>query len=462
MRNGAGQLLRRCAALSAVAATLVVAVTFTGAAVAPPAQSATAIGTVADQLRKGPVYVDPRVSGQLAPGQAKALADRIRSADKPLFVAVLPATAQFPARTVLQDLRSAVGITGLYAVHLGSRFDAGADPQVMSPTAVDNLVGQARRSSGGSTATELDSFVDGALPQTSGRAPDSWGVGGRGVGATGAIVAGVVVVLLAGSGYVLVRRRRKAREEQERDQLRRLREVVDEDITAFGEELDRLDFQPADPASDDLMRGDYSHALDAYERAKSLMGAARRPEDVEPVTQALEEGRFALATLDARRAGRPLPERRPPCFFDPRHGPSVRDVTWAPPGGSPREVPACAADAVRIDDGDAPLARTVDTARGRQPYWDAGPAYAPYAGGYFGGGLLPGLLVGTLLGGSLFGPGYGYGADGGGGPEGGDYSGSDFDPGDFGGGDGGGFGGGGDGGGFGGGFGGGGDGGGFG
>lgn len=457
MRNGPGRLLRRCGVLLAVAMAVTGVIAFMGAVLAPPARSATAIDTVAHQLRKGPVYVDPRVSDQLTPSQAKALSDRITSADKPVFVAVLPATPQFPAQTVLQDLRSAVGITGLYAIHLGGRLEAGADPQVMSPTAVDNLVGQVQRSSGGTTAAELDSFVDGALPQVGGLAPDSWKSRTGGVGPTGAIVVGAIVVVLVGGGYLLIRRRRKAREDQQRDQLRRLRKVVDEDITAFGEELDRLDFRPSDPASDDLMRGDYSHALDAYERAKSLMGAAQLPGDVEPVTRALEEGRFALATLDARRSGEPLPERRPPCFFDPRHGPSVRDVSWAPPGGAPRDVPACAADAARIDDGDAPLTRTVDTARGTQPYWNAGSAYAPYAGGYFGGGLLPGLVVGTLLGGSLFGPGYdygaGYGGDGsGGGPEGGDYTGSDFDPGDFGGGgggDGGGFGGDGLGGGFG-------------
>lgn len=447
MRNGPGRLLRRWAALPAVAVAVTGVIAVGGAALAPPARSESAIDTVADELRKGPVYVDPRVSDQLTPGQAKSLADRIISANKPVLVAVLPATAQFPAQTVLQDLRSAVGITGLYAVHLGARFDAGADPQVMSPTAVDNLVGQVRRSSGGNTAAELDSFVDGALPQAGGLAPDSWKSRSGGIGPTGFIVTGAIVAVLLGGGYLLLRRRRKAREEQRRDQLRKLRKVVDEDITAFGEELDRLDFRPDEPASDDLMRGDYGRALDAYERAKSLMGAAGRPEDVEQVTRSLEEGRFALATLDARRSGEPLPERRPPCFFDPRHGPSVRDMSWTPPGGIPRDVPVCAADVARIEDGDAPLARTVDTARGPQPYWNAGPAYAPYAGGYFGGGLLPGLLVGTLLGGSLFGPGYGYGdvypGDGSGGaPQGGDYSGSDFDPGDFGGGGDGGAGGG--------------------
>lgn len=221
---------------------------------------------------------------------------------------------------------------------------------------------------------------------------------------------------------------------------------MDEDITAFGEELDRLDFHPSEPGADDAMRADYERSLDAYEQAKSFMAAAAKPEDVRAVTEALEDGRFSLARLGARRTGRPLPERRPPCFFDPRHGPSVTDATWTPPGGATREVPVCAADATRLADGRDPVIREVDSDYGRRPYWEAGPAYGPWAGGYFGGGILPGLLVGTMLGGIMAAPSYasdygtGYG-DFGGGYEGGDVSGADFDPGDFGGGFGGGGGG---------------------
>jgi uncharacterized membrane protein YgcG len=428
------------AALLGVLGTVLLA----GGAFAPDAHAATGVETAAAELRKGPVYVDPRATGELGPAQAGALADRIRIADKPVFVAVLPAAAEFPEQTVLRDLRSAVGITGVYAVQLGDRFNAGADAEVMPRNALDNLVGQVQRSSSGDAGAELTSFVNQALEQAKGSAPASWG-GGAGTSATGnagvsSLVVLAAVVAVAGvAGFGLYRRSRRAAAEREQAQLAKLRTVVDEDITAFGEELDRLDFHPGDPAADDPMRQDYSHALDAYERAKSRMASARRPDDVRPVTEALQDGRFALATLDARRSGEPLPERRLPCFFDPRHGPSVRDVPWAPPGGTQRDVPACAADATRVEDGDEPMTRTVATASGPQPYWNAGPAYGPWAGGYFGGGLLPGLLIGTLLGGALSAPAYGYD---GGDYSGGDQSGSDFDSGDFGGGDGGGFGGG--------------------
>ncbi|MDI5973831.1 hypothetical protein POF50_031585 [Streptomyces sp. SL13] len=428
-----------------------------GGPLSSSAHAVTGIDTAATALQHGPVYVDPRVQSQLPKAQATALADKIKKADKPLFVAVLPANGQFPARTVLQDLRTSVGVTGVYAIHLGGGFNAGADPQVMPPNAVANLVGDVKRNDASSTGTELNAFVDRALPQASGSAPRSWSggsnepAGNSGAGfVSGLVVLAVVAVLAVGGGFAFRHRSRTLRARRDHAQLDRLRTVVDEDITAYGEELDRLDFSPGDPSADDAMRRDYQQALDAYESAKAKMAAARAPQDVRPVTGTLEEGRFALATLAARRAGEPLPERRPPCFFDPRHGPSVRDVVWTPVGGSPREVPACAADATRLEDGDEPMARTVETASGRQPYWNAGPMYGPWAGGYFGGGLLPGLLVGTMLGGAMASPSYGYatgdegtGYDAGGGPDGGDYSGSDFDPGDFGGG---GFGNGGDGG----------------
>ena len=141
-----------------------------------------------------------------------------------------------------------------------------------------------------------------------------------------------------------------------------------------------------------------------------------------------------MASAKALAEGRTPPERRPPCFFDPRHGPSTRDVEWAPPYGEPRLVPACEADALRVEEGMEPAAREVLVGGSRVPYWNAGPAYAPFAGGYFGGfggGLLPGLLVGSMLGGGL---GMGWGAGAAYGADGWDGGGGDFGGGDFGGG----------------------------
>ncbi|MGC9408538.1 hypothetical protein [Streptomyces sp. DZ1-3] len=411
---------------------------------APGAQAATDVSEIGAALRESPVYVDPAASDLLSKADADALADKIEDAGEPVFVAVLP--ADYPTDDLFRNLRTETGITGLYGVRLGDRFDARADSSVLSRQGVGNLVTAAQGA--GDTKAQLNDFVDDALRSVRGSAPSSWDSGNAGV-PTGALITAGAVVAAGGAGaYAIARRNRLRREEEQRAALEKLRVMVDEDITAYGEELDRLDFHPGEPGADDAMRADYEHGLDAYEQAKTFMGNARKPEDVRAVTQALEDGRFSLARLAARREGRPLPDRRPPCFFDPRHGPSVADATWTPPGGATREVPVCAADRARLSDGLDPMVREVDTDQGRRPYWDAGPAYGPWAGGYFGGGILPGLLVGTLLGSMMAGPAYGAGYGDGygdfGGHQGGDVSGGDFDPGDFGGGFGGGdFGGGG-------------------
>lgn len=448
------------AALPAAAPTAVLPAAHAAPA-APAADDGQGLDAAADALAKGPVYVDPRARKALPSGAADALARDIEGTGKPVFVAVLPATSDYPPDPLFQDLRTRVGIRGVYAIQLGDRFDARADPQVMSRDAVRNLVGTVRRAHPGGGAPLLRDFAAQAARQAQGHAPDSWhGPADDGVGSGTLVGVGVLVVIGAGGAYTFYRRSQRSRAAEERAALESLRAVVDEDITAFGEELDRLDFRPGEPGADDAMRADYGRALDAYEEAKRAMAEAERPADVRAVTEALESGRFALATLAARREGRTLPERRPPCFFDPRHGPSVADAYWAPPGGAERTVPVCAADRARLADGQEPMARTVRTAHGEdRPYWDAGPVYAPWAGGYFGGGLLPGLLVGTVLGTSLAGP-AAYASDGSYFPgdegTGGDYSGADFDPDDFSGGFGGGYDGGGgfggDGGGFGGGF----------
>ncbi|MCX4791528.1 hypothetical protein OG369_37085 [Streptomyces sp. NBC_01221] len=409
--------------------------------------SGTGLDSVAEALKKSPVYVDPRARDQLSEADAADLAKKIEDAGKPVFVAVLPESAEFPPKTLMRDLRTQVGITGVYAVHLGDGFNANADSSVMSRNAVGNLTGAVKRSHPGDPEGLLTAFVDQATEQAKGQAPATWSGSEDDEGSGGAAVLLTVgaVAAVGGGGYALYRRSKKKRERAELDALR---VVVDEDITAFGEELDRLDFHPSEPGADDVMRQDYTHALDTYDKAKELMVTAARPQDVQPVTAALEEGRFALATLAARRAGSPVPERRAPCFFDPRHGPSVIDAMWAPPHGMPRNVPACEADANLLAAGQEPMARQVQTAHGSQPYWNAGPSYAPWAGGYFGGAgsMLGGLLVGTMLGSVLSAPSaFADTAAVDSAPDGGEFTGADFNPGDFGGGfEGGGFEGGGD------------------
>ncbi|MCX3058955.1 hypothetical protein [Streptomyces beihaiensis] len=120
---------------------------------------------------------------------------------------------------------------------------------------------------------------------------------------------------------------------------------IEAEITAYGEALDRHPFSPGRPDATDETRADLARALDAYDEAKRAFAGDRDGVDALDVARALDEGRHALARLDARLAGEPLPERLPPCFFDPRHGRSTDLVRWTPEGGAARDVAVCAADA---------------------------------------------------------------------------------------------------------------------
>src|SRR3954452_6481402 len=234
------------------------------------------------------------------------------------------------------------------------------------------------------------------------------------------LVAGVVLLVQSAS-----RRRRQQQQLESRStaDLEAVRKVADEEVTRFGEELQRLDTELLTSTLDEATRQDYQRALDSYERAKDALARVTRPEDIRHVTEALEDGRYAVACVRARVAGQPLPVRRPPCFFNPPHGPSTTDIDWAPPGGQKRQIPVCAADADRVAQGAEPDVRTVPQGMGRVPYWQGGPAYSPWASGYFSGyatsGLLPTfLLMGMLspgwIGGGdpFFDGGYGDGYDG--------------------------------------------------
>jgi hypothetical protein len=228
----------------------------------------------------------------------------------------------------------------------------------------------------------------------------------------------------------------KSRREREWEEVR---SSAQDDLVSLGDDIRALDVDIQMPGVSNEAKQRYEQALEAYERASQIFDRAKRPEDLAPVSETLEEGRYAMAYAKALLEGRPPPERRAPCFFDPRHGPSTEDVDWAPPGGSARAVPACAADALRVREGFSPHGRQVVVDGRPTDYWNAPRHYGPWAGGYFngfgGGGLLSTLLVGSALGAGL-----GLGAEAIGGlfddDDGGDWddgNGGDFGDGDDGG-----------------------------
>jgi hypothetical protein len=256
----------------------------------------------------------------------------------------------------------------------------------------------------------------------------------------------LLLLLVAGGGGLAARRMlgRRSQHREEVAELDSIRRLADEDVTYLGEQLQHLDAQVQGRPLDQSAQVDYQAALDAYEAARREVPRIHRPEDVSTVTDTLSAGRYALACVQARVAGTPLPEPREPCFFNPQHGPSTVNVMWTPPGRGTRSVPACAQDAARVAAHEPPEIRKVPMGSRKVPYWEAGRAYQPYAEGYFAGSVVmmwafepPGVWGGGGASGSFDGSGFGGGDYGGGGYDGGGGFDGGFDGGGYDGGGGG-------------------------
>jgi len=242
-----------------------------------------------------------------------------------------------------------------------------------------------------------------------------------------------VVLALAALGFFFIARPLRKRRQQE---LKEAKLAAQDDLIALSAGVTDHDADVAIRSNPEAAQ-EQAAALTAYERGTAALDAAKRVQDMGAVSRAIAEGQYRLASAEALAAGQPKPERRPSCFFDPRHGMSVTDAYWTPPDGGPgRSVPVCSSCEHKLERGIEPDMRKVEADGGRVNYVNAG-----FAPGYWGGfGLGPGLFTGFLLGQALaphafFGGGYGDGDPGGGDFGGGDFGGGDFGGGDFGGGD---------------------------
>jgi hypothetical protein len=402
------------------------------------------------------VYRDPNAEMQVSADQ---LLDKVNGAGTPIFIAILPADARQETGNNPDRLAAAVAqqvdMAGTYLIVSGNHYSAGSRGVLPSGRA-DALADQAAAANRGNPDAFLGQWVDEVAAEARNE-PAAQRGGDGGGGGVGIGTIAVLTALLVGGGVLIfgARRRRREREAERQRELEEVKSVANEDLVALADDIRALDLDTSMPDADPEAVRHYTEAVDQYQKAAAALDRARRTEDLAPMSAALEAGRFSMASAKAILEGRPLPERRPPCFFDPRHGPSVEDVEWAPPDGAPRTVPACAADAQRIHDGLEPESRQVLAGAGGRmtPYWNAPGYYGPWAGGYFGGfpmgGLFTGLALGSFLGGGWGGypvyvdSGGGDGGDSGSGDAGGgdwgggggDWGGGDFGGGDFGGGD---------------------------
>jgi hypothetical protein len=438
--------VKRAVAIAALSAALVSV---------PAAQAGPVIDRTVAALSANPVYVDPGAELAISASDQQRLRRQIGSAGAgPVYIAILPNAVEGEAGgspdAVLQAIHDGLGRKGTYAAVVGRHFRAGSEG-ILPAGVAGRLATEALDAHRGEgvTATLLDFITRVATARKGGAGGEATGGGGdsQPSGGGGIVIALLAIAVVAFLVFRSVRTRHRAQAE-----LAEVKAAAHEDLIALADDVQKLEGPVEANAA---AKSEYTQALDCYDKAGTAFDRATQPRQLEPVATKLEEGRWHMSSAQALLDGKRRPARRAPCFFDPRHGPSARDVDWAPPGGTPRKVPACEADAQEVERGTQPEAREVMTGGRMVPYWNAPPYFGPWAGGYFmpfgGAGFLSGLFVGELLGGAY--GGWGYGSWGGTGTAGGfgnwndAHGGSDFGGGmSFGGGDfgGGGGGGGGD------------------
>ena len=393
---------------------------------AGPAWAGPWVDRAAGNLRDDPLYVHPAARPTLSLPEQERIRARLALVGTPIFVAVLPtqalAEASGSAGRLAGLVADSVGRPGTYLVAAGGEEGAGSN--TLARGAAANRAKVAFRKHPALDAAILD-FI-GRVEDAAGTPPATAPPAEPPPGQGDADGDTVLLVLLAVAGVValavLLALARESRSERRSirgvSQFAEVKAVAQEDLKALADDLNNLNVDlEAEEGVNPQAVNQFTRAFEQQERAEQAFEQARAPADIARVSNALESGRFAMAAARALFERRDPPKRRPPCFFDTRHGPSVNDVGWEPPTGPPRPVPACEACMRLIAGGGRPQARRVRTGLRRVPFYDAPPHFESWFGGYFGGAaadLVAGFPLGNALddgfvgGRHTSGGGYGY------------------------------------------------------
>jgi hypothetical protein len=405
-------MTHRTRALAALGTSLVLVALLAGPALAGPY-----VDRSAGALRRDPVYVDPGARRALPPAAASVLRERVRRAGTPIYVAVLPAAALREAgndpNRLAGAIAAALGRGGTVAVAAGSRTGAGSN--TLEPGVASAAIRAASGAHRGNLPAALNDFVDRAGRAAGAEEPFWRSLWERPLVRPIAYILGglIALILIDLVAVKLLRRRSRGRNTGFGD----VQTLAREDIEALGEDLRNLDIGLQVERDNPQAVRDYGRAHESFQQAIEAFERAGNPNEFAPVSTALEAARFYMTVARARFEGHEPPRRRPPCFFDTRHGPSVDDVGWMPSSGPPRPVPACEVCMRSIANGIEPVARQVVADGRRMPFYLAPPHFESWFAGYFGGaaaGLVDGFPLGRALddgyagGLNTFGGGYGY------------------------------------------------------
>ena len=320
------------------------------------------------------MYVEADAERALTDDEIDELRSVIRSADTPIYIAVLPAsTADLgggDAAEVASQLADAVDRPGTFGVVVGDSFRAGSSE--LAAGEAGELAAAALEVNGDDTAAVLDDFVE-RVGDAAGSANGSGesGNGGDDGGSGGGWLLPVVLVGGAGAAGLLVwQRRRRRADEAERVRVEAAdRQLLRAEVSVLADDVVRL--EPEIQLHPDA-RNDFDAAVSRYRAAQAALDYTDEPVDMVRVARVVAEARYSMDRARAIVEG-----RQPPAPPEDLQRPGVH--------GEP--------------------AVTLDA--------DRQPAYVGYPGGFTGGwfggssGLFTGLLLGSLLSGGFGGWGAG-------------------------------------------------------
>ncbi|KRF20948.1 hypothetical protein ASG90_00565 [Nocardioides sp. Soil797] len=347
---------------------------------------------VAAQLAQPGVYVDPAVASyHLSETQVAHLDELAADADAPLRIAVIPVDRIRPdgddpsysysrelAYTGVElagQLYDRVGADGTYAVLVdasseasGRSFYAGQWAEEGETYDVEGAAEDAIRCCAPNYNTMLVEFIAQSDDVQHGFL---WWA---------AWICTPIIVLLALLKGVGLWRRRSRRAKAEAEIVEVLRPPLNEEVIELSGRVSAL--PPAGDPDSDLAAATLK-VLDLVEQARHRIDALKSGADATEITTRLADARYQLTVIDALRAGQPVPDRTPPCFYDPRHGPSTSSVQYRPEKGSTREVHACEACADMVAAEQDPPIRMIEQSGRLRFYWEADTASKAYLDGYW-------------------------------------------------------------------------------
>lgn len=374
------------------------------------------VDEAASALKRDPVFVHPAAERPIDESQARAIRGAIAEGNAPVFVAVLPTSAEDEVSGGLNGLPralgEAVGFRGTYAVVTGKGFRAASNalPEGVAAEIATATFNDQRDDGPAAVLLEFVRRVDRAQAEGSGgsTAPEE-------KKESNPVAGGLLLAGLAGGGVYLFRRKKKKDAERrqilvgEQEDLRSELAVLADDVLRLEPEVE------LNPEA----RGDYEAGVARFKWAQAAIDSIDSPDDPPRVRRGMAEAQYAMARARAHIRGHDMPA--PP-----------EELQRPGPYGEP---------AVELDERREPV---------YAGYGGYGGGWG--GGGYFGGnGMFTGLLLGSMLSGGGWGGGFGFGGGGydrpqdqgnsgwDGGSSGGDWGGGG---GDFGGGGGGDFGGG--------------------